>query len=93
MDPARIIIAGDSAGGGLTLSTLLSLRENGIKLPAAAICLSTTADLAQTGQSIRTKAAADALLSSELLNVFYGNFLGTDGDGTFFVLCTKILRT
>lgn len=78
IDPARIIIAGDSAGGGLALSTLLALKENGIKLPAAAICLSPVTDLAQTGKSVMTKAASDAFLSSELLNFCYYNYLGTD---------------
>jgi len=44
-DPADVIIAGDSAGGHLTLATLLALRDRDRPLPAAAICLSPWADL------------------------------------------------
>lgn len=49
--PGRIVIAGDSAGGGLTLATLLSLRDAGDVLPAAGICLSPWTDLEGTGAS------------------------------------------
>jgi monoterpene epsilon-lactone hydrolase len=48
---AGIAIAGDSAGGGLTLATLVALRAAGDPLPAAAVCLSPLADLEQTGAS------------------------------------------
>ncbi|WP_406316085.1 alpha/beta hydrolase [Streptosporangium sp. NBC_01639] len=44
-DPARILFAGDSAGGHLTLATLLALRGRGLPLPSAAVCLSPWADL------------------------------------------------
>ncbi len=40
-DPAKIVIAGDSAGGNLTLVTLMSLRDAGDPLPAAAVWIST----------------------------------------------------
>ncbi|MEU6712223.1 alpha/beta hydrolase [Nonomuraea sp. NPDC046802] len=43
--PEDIVFAGDSAGGHLTLATLLALRDAGLPLPAAAICLSPWADL------------------------------------------------
>ncbi|MEV0821820.1 alpha/beta hydrolase [Nonomuraea rubra] len=43
--PQDVILAGDSAGGHLTLATLLALRDRGLPLPAAAICLSPWADL------------------------------------------------
>jgi monoterpene epsilon-lactone hydrolase len=78
--PSRIVIAGDSAGGGLTLSTLLALKEKGIPLPAAAICLSPSTDLARTGTSIATKAADDVFLTRELLDVCFDNFLGPGTD-------------
>jgi monoterpene epsilon-lactone hydrolase len=48
---AGIAIAGDSAGGGLTLATIVALRAAGDPLPAAAVCLSPLADLEQTGAS------------------------------------------
>ncbi len=41
----NIVIAGDSAGGNLTLTTLMKLRDNGDPLPAAAACLSPVADM------------------------------------------------
>jgi epsilon-lactone hydrolase len=53
--PQDIVIAGDSAGGNLTLATLMSLRDAGSPLPAAALCLSPMTDLEGTGESFRTK--------------------------------------
>jgi acetyl esterase/lipase len=76
------VIAGDSAGGGLTLSTLLALKKDGVQLPAAAICLSPSTDLARTGASITTKAAEDVFLTPELLDLCYDSFLGACGDPT-----------
>jgi acetyl esterase/lipase len=52
--PQDMVIAGDSAGGNLTLATLMSLRDAGDPLPAAAVCLSPATDLAGTGESFRT---------------------------------------
>jgi acetyl esterase/lipase len=50
--PRRIVIAGDSAGGGLTLSTLVSLRDSGLPAPAAAVCLSPWVDLEALGTTV-----------------------------------------
>src|SRR5215467_1876317 len=61
-DPARIVIAGDSAGGGLALGTLVALRDAGEPMPAAAVLLSPWTDLALTGESLRTRAAIDMLI-------------------------------
>lgn len=61
-DPARIVIAGDSAGGGLALAALVALRDGGDPLPAAAVFISPWADLAGTGGSMRSKARADSIL-------------------------------
>ena len=63
--PEQIIIGGDSAGGGLTLSTLLSLRETGDTLPASAVLLSPWTDLEGTGESMITRAEIDPWLSPE----------------------------
>src|SRR6267154_1019792 len=50
----RIVVSGESAGGGLTLSLLVALRDAGVPLPAAAALFSPWTDLAATGDSIRT---------------------------------------
>jgi acetyl esterase/lipase len=63
IDPKKMIIAGDSAGGGLTLSTLVKFRDDSIPLPAAAVCLSPWTDLAITGESIETKAEEEIMLT------------------------------
>ena len=59
--PSRMIVAGDSAGGGLALALLLALRDAHDPLPAAAILFSPWTDLAATGESILTNNTADAL--------------------------------
>ncbi|TFV99567.1 FAD-dependent oxidoreductase [Oxalobacteraceae bacterium OM1] len=51
-DPARILISGDSAGGGLTLSLLLRIRARGLAMPAAVALFSPLTDLAGTGASL-----------------------------------------
>jgi acetyl esterase/lipase len=64
-DPSRIAIAGDSAGGGLTMLTLLRLRADGTPLPAAAVLLSPFVDLESSGESMRTRAELDLLITAE----------------------------
>jgi acetyl esterase/lipase len=58
-----IVVAGDSAGGGLTLATLLALRNGGDDLPAAGICISPVTDLAKEGESMRTKVELDPMVN------------------------------
>jgi epsilon-lactone hydrolase len=62
VSPRRLVIAGDSAGGGLTLGALVALQESGEPLPAAAICLSPLTDLEATGASLKS-VADDPLLT------------------------------
>ena len=64
----NMIIAGDSAGGGLSVATVLALKEKSASLPAAVVCLSPWADLALTGQSHTTKAKAEAILNKDVLH-------------------------
>lgn len=52
--PGKVVVAGDSAGGGLALGMLLTLRDAGDKLPAAVVLLSPWTDLAATGHSLVT---------------------------------------
>jgi acetyl esterase/lipase len=51
-DPNTIILAGDSAGGGMVLSMLVTLRDQGIPLPAAAILISPWVDLTHSFPSL-----------------------------------------
>ena len=54
-DPGKITIGGDSAGGGLTVATLVALRYLGEPMPSAGICISPWVDLEATGESMTTK--------------------------------------
>ena len=58
-NPNYTVIAGDSAGGGLTVATLVALRDAGDPLPAAAVCLSPWVDMEGNSESRRTKAGLD----------------------------------
>jgi acetyl esterase/lipase len=60
--PERLAIAGDSAGGGLTIATLVALRDAGDQLPAAAVCFSPWVDLEGVGESMTARAAADPII-------------------------------
>jgi len=55
----NIIVAGDSAGGGLAVATMLALRDAGDPLPAAAVLMSPFLDATGSGESMQTRAAAD----------------------------------
>jgi epsilon-lactone hydrolase len=66
VDARHIAVMGDSAGGGLTLATMLRLRDEGVALPAAASVVSPWTDLALTGESFRLNAAIDPLIPVEL---------------------------
>jgi len=61
--PESIVIAGDSAGGGLALATLVALRDAGDPLPAGAVLFSPWTDLAATGASIVDNDGADPMFS------------------------------
>jgi acetyl esterase/lipase len=77
--PERVAVMGDSAGGGLALSLLLRLRDEGVPLPAAAVALSPWTDLALTGRSFTVNAGVDPLLSADQARRFVHHYLaGTD---------------
>jgi monoterpene epsilon-lactone hydrolase len=63
---SEIVVAGDSAGGGLALALIHRLRSVGIDMPAAAVLFSPYLDLEHTGYTIETNAATDYLPISEL---------------------------
>ena len=66
-DPSGIVFAGESAGGGLAIATLVNARDHGLPLPAAAYVMSPYADLTLAGTTMQTKRDADPLLSPDAL--------------------------
>jgi acetyl esterase/lipase len=76
VDPARTVVAGESAGGGLTMSTLVSLRDAGTPLPAAAAVLSPWVDLTLAAESIDENARFD-YLHRHVLEVYVQRFAAT----------------
>jgi acetyl esterase/lipase len=67
VDPSKIVIAGESAGGGLTLATLLKLRELELPYPAAVALISPWCDLEGLGKSMSLHADADYVTKPHLL--------------------------
>jgi len=74
-DPRRLALAGDSAGGGLALVTLVGLRDAGDRLPSAAVCLSPWTDLALSGDSMQSRASADPAIDRMTLQGWAGHYL------------------
>ena len=64
-NPQEVVIAGDSAGGGLTIATMLKLKSDGVSLPAAGICLSPWVDMEALGATMDEKAAVDPMVQRE----------------------------
>jgi acetyl esterase/lipase len=62
--PLDIAFAGESAGGGLAVATLVNARDHGLPLPAAAVVMSPYADLTLAGATMDTKRAADPRLQN-----------------------------
>lgn len=73
--PARAtFVAGDSAGGSLTLATLLALRDRKMTLPAGGIALSPTTDLTLASESL--KSVYDPIISAKTMPIFRDHYLG-----------------
>jgi epsilon-lactone hydrolase len=73
--PAHLAIAGDSAGGGLTIATLVALRDLGDPLPSCAVCFSPWVDMEATGESMDTN-PNDPMLNRALILHFARFYLG-----------------
>lgn len=80
--PEDIVIGGDSAGGNLTLITLMKLRERGLPLPAAGVLISPWTDLSCKGDSIVTNAKTDQYIPANVLRFVAGAYskFSTDAD-------------
>src|SRR3954465_5448879 len=66
--PSDIAFAGESAGGGLAIGTLVNARDHGLPLPAAAFAMSPYADLTLAGATMEARREVDPLLSREALH-------------------------
>jgi len=75
IEPGHIAIAGDSAGGGLTVATLLKIRDEGLPLPAAGVPLSPWIDMEGTGDSIQSRASVDLIVDDTTLKGMADLFL------------------
>jgi len=78
--PENIALAGDSAGGNLVLTTMLGLRERGEPLPAAGVLMSPWTDLAASGESYQSRAAADPIHQRSMILSLAKAYLGEGGD-------------
>jgi epsilon-lactone hydrolase len=75
IEPGHIAISGDSAGGGLTMATLLNIRDNDLPMPAAAMPLSPWVDLEGTGGSMTSRQERDVLVSADVIKGMAEAFL------------------
>jgi epsilon-lactone hydrolase len=73
--PEQIVVAGDSAGGGLAAALLVAIKDAGLSQPAGAWLLSPWADLSLTGETVLSKAGEDKLLDAPGLSKTAGDYL------------------
>lgn len=78
-DAANIVIAGDSAGGGLALATAMKLRDENVALPACLCMISPWTDLTMSGDTVRSHATTDIMLNTEWLRLMAHHYAGPDG--------------
>jgi epsilon-lactone hydrolase len=80
IEPRHIALTGDSAGGGLAITTILRARELGLPLPAATMPLSPWLDMEGNGASFETNKERDVLVMREIIQNMAATFLGENGD-------------
>ena len=76
----QVALAGDSAGGGLAIATMLAARQGGLPLPCAAVVMSPWVDMEATGASYGTRAAVDPMHSRKMILALAKSYLGPNGD-------------
>lgn len=74
--PEATAVAGDSAGGNLSFSTVLKLRDLGEPLPAAIVAFSPWLDMEVIGETLKTNAESDAIITPEVSGMMAGMYLG-----------------
>jgi len=80
IDPASAVIGGDSAGGGLTVATLVKARDDGLAMPAGGLCISPWTDMTLEAGSYATKADSDPMVTQNQIERWTGVYLGADTD-------------
>jgi acetyl esterase/lipase len=78
--PNHVALIGDSAGGGLAVTTILRAREKGLPLPAATMPLSPWCDMDARGETFESNRERDVLVSRDVIAGMAGTFLGERGD-------------
>jgi monoterpene epsilon-lactone hydrolase len=86
--PSDIAFAGESAGGGLAIATLVNARDHGLPLPAAAFVMSPYVDLTLSGTTMETREEADPLFTRELLQARVNDY--TSGQDAALALISPI---
>jgi epsilon-lactone hydrolase len=76
VQPGQVVVAGDSAGGGLTIATLVALRDRRERLPAGGVCICPWVDLAITGASMDGNADTDPLVKRDVVAGMAEAYLG-----------------
>ncbi|HEY7581969.1 MAG TPA: alpha/beta hydrolase [Acetobacteraceae bacterium] len=77
---AHVALIGDSAGGGLAITTILRARERGLPLPAASMPLSPWLDMEAKGETFETNRERDVLVTRDIIGTMAGTFLGEHGN-------------
>lgn len=78
--PSHVVVAGDSAGGGLALALCLYLRDHKLPLPGGIIAMSPWADLTNSGESYTTNYEVDPLFGNSKDNMLYNSSYIGEGD-------------
>ena len=78
VDASQVAVVGDSAGGGLTLSVLVRMREAGGALPACAVCVSPLTDLTHSGDSVKERAHLDPIVTPAGSHCYGVRYLGSE---------------
>ena len=81
ISPKNLVVAGDSAGGGLAMSLMLALKARDSAMPAAAVLMSPVTDLTCSGASMSTRSEADPMLIPQNLKFMIEQYHGENDPG------------